>query len=35
MEMICVTVEIGEGALMCCVRITALSVERALKTAGH
>jgi hypothetical protein len=33
--MICVTQEIGEGALMRRVRITALSVERALKTAGH
>ena len=31
--MICVTVEIGEGALTRRVRITASSIERALKIA--
>jgi hypothetical protein len=31
MEMVCVTVEIGEGALTHRVRITAQSIERALK----
>lgn len=31
--MICVTVEIGEGALTRRVRITAPSIERALKIA--
>jgi hypothetical protein len=31
--MICVTVEISEGALTCRVRITAPSIERALKVA--
>ena len=31
--MICVTVEIGEGALARWVRITAPSIERALKIA--
>jgi hypothetical protein len=33
MKMICVTVEIGEGPLMRRVRITAPSIERALKIA--
>ena len=33
MEMVCVTVEIGEGALTRRVRITARSIERALKIA--
>ena len=31
--MVCVTVEIGEGALTRRVRITARSIERALKIA--
>ena len=33
-EMICVTVEIREGALTYRVRITAPSIERALKIVG-
>jgi hypothetical protein len=32
--MICVTVEIREGALTYRVRVTASSIERALKLAG-
>jgi hypothetical protein len=32
--MMCVTVEIREGALTCRVRVTAPSIERVLKIAG-
>lgn len=35
MEMICVTVEIREGALTHQVRVTAASIEQALKLAGE
>jgi hypothetical protein len=35
MEMICVTVEIHEGALTHRMRVTAASIEWALKLAGE